>query len=60
MADTTTAQQSPQTTVCGDCEARIDVLDAFPGNRCLNCHATATANDPLPTARELARMFGAR
>lgn len=48
-----------QTTPCATCDAPITALDTFPGGICLNCHATATANDPLPTAAELAAMWGA-
>jgi len=43
---------------CKDCKADVDPLAIFPGNRCLECHKVATANDPMPTADDIVRMWG--
>ena len=48
----------PATTTCRGCKADVDPLEIFPGDRCLECHKVATAGDRMPTARELARMWG--
>ncbi|MGV8972209.1 MAG: hypothetical protein ACOH10_07790 [Rhodoglobus sp.] len=45
-------------TTCTGCAKDLEPIDAFPGGRCLACYAADTANDPLPTADELARMWG--
>lgn len=47
-------------TRCTDCNRPVQKLSIFPKGRCIACHDKATANDPLPTAAELARMWGAR
>jgi hypothetical protein len=45
---------------CSDCGSELSLLDAFPSDRCLDCHAIAVKDEPLPTAQELARMWGGR
>ncbi len=44
---------------CADCGCDVAPLDMFPKDRCLGCHAKVYDAMPPPTARELARMWGA-
>jgi hypothetical protein len=48
---------------CKDCGKEIDLLEAFPKGRCLECHATAPEvcrETRMMTAEKLARMWGAK
>lgn len=48
----------PDAVTCSSCPRRIDRLEVFPGGRCLDCHKAT--RPPMPTAHELARVWGAR
>jgi hypothetical protein len=46
---------------CQNCGITIHRLyETFPGNICLVCHAKEEEGKPLPTAQELARMWGGK
>lgn len=45
---------------CKRCSSEVHPLAVFPGDICVECYAlTPEANRPI-TARELARMWGAK
>lgn len=46
-------------TRCPVCKRPVHFLAVFPGDLCPDDYETAHRNDPLPTADELARMWGA-
>jgi hypothetical protein len=48
---------------CADCGKLVDMIDLFPGGRCLECHAADPAVDAAIrglSADGLARMWGAK
>ncbi len=46
---------------CQNCGITIHRLyETFPGNICLVCHAKEEEGKPLPTAQELAKMWGGK
>jgi hypothetical protein len=47
-----------KTTKCPDCGKDVHPLAVFPEGRCLECYKVATANDPMPTADDIVRMWG--
>lgn len=44
---------------CKTCDSPTDKMELFPGGVCLKCYEKSPAGRYLPTAGELARMWGA-
>lgn len=50
---------------CGTCPAVVQPLEVFPGAKpgtvsCLACYAKRQENQPMPTARDIVRMWGGK
>jgi hypothetical protein len=49
-----------ETVTCKSCGEQSDPLAIFPGTVCLDCWEISQRDAPLPTAQELARMWGGK
>jgi len=48
----------PKSATCKDCGKTVAPLDVFPGPLCMDCYAAAFDAKPLPSAQEIAAMWG--
>ena len=48
----------PKDKICTTCGAHVEALRVFPGPLCLDCYEAAQEGEPMPTAKEILRMWG--
>lgn len=51
-------EPAPGLKACAGCAAPLATLDEFPGGLCLPCYADSPAGRRMPTASEVAVMWG--